>query len=551
MYHNPSGSPPSVVAELLQAASTAARAGQKGWARDLLTRAIELDETCTRAWLWLSDVAETPEDKARCLERVLDLDPDHDMARRGLSVLRAPRAAPEPHPAPGLKRSEPRVATASIGPAHPDELDGADVLDGHPGDDPRPAAVRTTPSILDGDAMLQEGIDAIYANQPERARELLTRVVELDERHMSAWLWLSYVSDSPQERDRCVARVLSLAHQGPGPAPFRSATRPAYATADTSWPAPVAAAPPPVDGMQSQAARAMPRPVRIGTPGGRGRYDPPDVPFFRSFAIEISAASILVRGAVSEWATTWGIFALAYLAGITVAEALTTFSLPQLGLAVHSLLLLGLLVHSARVTSREHRAFVLSLAFAPLIRILSLSLPLVGFPLLYWYLITSVPLFAAAMVAARSMSYTWRDLGLNLRGWPVQVIIGLTGITFGCVEYYILRPASLAPAFDWRSLLWAALILIVSTGLLEELIFRGLLQRSAGDLLGRWGLAYVALLFAVLHVGYKSAADLIFVFAVGLFFGWAVKRTRSLLGVTLSHGLTNVILFLIMPLLHL
>jgi membrane protease YdiL (CAAX protease family) len=34
---------------------------------------------------------------------------------------------------------------------------------------------------------------------------------------------------------------------------------------------------------------------------------------------------------------------------------------------------------------------------------------------------------------------------------------------------------------------------------------------------------------------------------VGLFFGWVVQRTRSLLGVTLSHGLTNIVLFLVMP----
>jgi hypothetical protein len=83
--------------------------------------------------------------------------------------------------------------------------------------------------------------------------------------------------------------------------------------------------------------------------------------------------------------------------------------------------------------------------------------------------------------------------------------------------------------------------------LLEEMIFRGLLQRSAGDALRRMGVVYVALLFAVLHIGYQSLADFCFVLLVGLFFGWVVQRTRSLLGVTLSHGLTNITLFLIMP----
>jgi membrane protease YdiL (CAAX protease family) len=38
-----------------------------------------------------------------------------------------------------------------------------------------------------------------------------------------------------------------------------------------------------------------------------------------------------------------------------------------------------------------------------------------------------------------------------------------------------------------------------------------------------------------------------FVFLVALFFGWAVARTGSLLGVTLSHGIANVVLYVIVP----
>jgi membrane protease YdiL (CAAX protease family) len=57
----------------------------------------------------------------------------------------------------------------------------------------------------------------------------------------------------------------------------------------------------------------------------------------------------------------------------------------------------------------------------------------------------------------------------------------------------------------------------------------------------------VALFFGVLHVGYQSLVDVIFVTGVGLLFGWIVLRTRSIIGVTLAHGLTNIMLFLIMP----
>ena len=82
---------------------------------------------------------------------------------------------------------------------------------------------------------------------------------------------------------------------------------------------------------------------------------------------------------------------------------------------------------------------------------------------------------------------------------------------------------------------------------MEEFIFRGVLQRAAvGAFRGR-GIVYVSRLFAVRHVGFLSWLDIIFVFGVALFFGWVVKQTGSLLGVTLAHGITNTMLFLILP----
>ena len=92
-----------------------------------------------------------------------------------------------------------------------------------------------------------------------------------------------------------------------------------------------------------------------------------------------------------------------------------------------------------------------------------------------------------------------------------------------------------------------ALIFFIFVGFGEELIFRGVLQRVAVDAFGRWGIVYVAFIFVVLHMGFLSWVDVIFVFAVALFFGRMVKKTGSLVGVTLSHGITNTVLYLIMP----
>jgi hypothetical protein len=61
------------------------------------------------------------------------------------------------------------------------------------------------------------------------------------------------------------------------------------------------------------------------------------------------------------------------------------------------------------------------------------------------------------------------------------------------------------------------------------------------------GVIGVTAVYALLHIGWLSMLDVIFVFAIGLFFGFLTLKTGSIIGVSLSHGITNVLLFLAMP----
>jgi len=85
--------------------------------------------------------------------------------------------------------------------------------------------------------------------------------------------------------------------------------------------------------------------------------------------------------------------------------------------------------------------------------------------------------------------------------------------------------------------------------LLIEIIFRGMLQNSAIQVLGRLGILYAALISALLYVGYRSLPVLFFIFLVSLAFAFIAARTRSLVGVSLSHSLANISFFLLFPLL--
>jgi tetratricopeptide (TPR) repeat protein len=93
----------SWVAELLQEGIAAAKAGQKEEAQRALAQVVELDERNEQAWLWLSGVVESPEDKRTCLENVLSINPNNTHAQTGLRWLEQQAPAPpavEDVPAP-------------------------------------------------------------------------------------------------------------------------------------------------------------------------------------------------------------------------------------------------------------------------------------------------------------------------------------------------------------------------------------------------------------------------------------------------------------------
>ena len=83
----------------------------------------------------------------------------------------------------------------------------------------------------------------------------------------------------------------------------------------------------------------------------------------------------------------------------------------------------------------------------------------------------------------------------------------------------------------------------------EGLIFWGVIQCAATEVLGRWAWVYAAGLMAILHLGSESIGYWLLVLAVALYLGWMVKRTESLGGAVLSLAVANVITYLAMPLL--
>jgi tetratricopeptide (TPR) repeat protein len=89
---------------MLQEAIEAIRQGQRGRARDLLTRLLRTNQSNPEYWLWMSSVVETNKEQVYCLQSVLKLDPNNAAARKGLVILGALPAGDAIVPAPPIRR---------------------------------------------------------------------------------------------------------------------------------------------------------------------------------------------------------------------------------------------------------------------------------------------------------------------------------------------------------------------------------------------------------------------------------------------------------------
>lgn len=241
-----------------------------------------------------------------------------------------------------------------------------------------------------------------------------------------------------------------------------------------------------------------------------------------------------------------------YLAAIIVAEIVTAAANPLWGGLAHVAILGALLGQAARTPAPRLERFLLSLAIAPIVRIVSLSLPLGSFPQQWWYGLASVPLLATAVVVIRVVPLRRREVGIQLphwRHWPATLLVAASGSALGAIQALILRPEPLVGSLAPEVMALPAATLLIGTGVTEELLFRGILQATARDLLGVWpGIVYVSVLFGVLNIGHLSPLNVIFVIGVALYFAAIVRWTGTLIGVSLAHGLTNLMLFIIVPL---
>lgn len=236
-----------------------------------------------------------------------------------------------------------------------------------------------------------------------------------------------------------------------------------------------------------------------------------------------------------------------YVTVIVVLEVIGVFGPTMLSIAGDALLIPILLNHYVLAEQAPYRRLLPALALIPLLRIFSLAIPLRELPELYWYMLVGLPLLLATFLIVRLLGLSAGNLGLKRAAWLGQFLIALSGVPLGWIAFLLFRPQPLVGEYNLATILAGVVILTIFAGFVEEIIFRGVLQRVASEVFGLGGLVLSNGLFTLMYLGNLSWGYLLFMGLAGFYFGWSVRRTGSIWGVALAHSLLTIGLLLVWP----
>jgi membrane protease YdiL (CAAX protease family) len=239
--------------------------------------------------------------------------------------------------------------------------------------------------------------------------------------------------------------------------------------------------------------------------------------------------------------------ALLFLLLIAVAESVSLFDIIASAF-MHALLIVLMLALYLRGKGETGR-LLLALVLIPLLRLLSMTMPIPALSPLYWQLLIGLPALLAIFRVAGVANFTPGQLGLQWRHRRLQLVIAISGFLLSAPAYIFLRPEPLIDSFQPGEVLLASFILLLFSGFMEELLFRGVLQQLAREVFGREGFLFAWLCYTVTLIGNSTVSPLYlpFMAMTALFFGYWVELTGSLWGAVLAHTFLNIGLFLIFP----
>jgi membrane protease YdiL (CAAX protease family) len=237
------------------------------------------------------------------------------------------------------------------------------------------------------------------------------------------------------------------------------------------------------------------------------------------------------------------------VATITLIELLIFGGRLKEASIAYTLLLLSLSYSIAVMKKPEIRKIYQALLLLTIFRLVNFSMPIFFEKSLYSFIFIYVPMAIPITLATVHQKVRYeRKRDTLKRMWIYFPLSVLAGLVFGQVEYILIGARELISDLSSTNLLILIIVMVFIVGLIEELIFRSILQTSLEKFLGSaWGIFLSSLLFGIMHSTYGTPYEIVYTFFLGGFLGYLFYRTRSIPLVVMIHGSINVFLFGIIP----
>jgi len=231
------------------------------------------------------------------------------------------------------------------------------------------------------------------------------------------------------------------------------------------------------------------------------------------------------------------------IALVGLAEASLFFGHPGYALSIHFLNLLFCVV--APIRHQRTLPLLQPFALLPLFRLVNLGMPRFFELTLLFFPFTYLSLLPALYLVVQSQEI---EIGTDPKALLLIPAIVLIAGVLAIVEHAVLQPEALIPAPTPLWLITLGVIQIGTVGLVEEILFRGILQRRFTEYLGRsGGIALASVLFGLMHSIYGSGIEIIYVTFLGAVFGVVYEVTDSIGLTAVLHGVLNIYLFALIP----
>jgi membrane protease YdiL (CAAX protease family) len=190
-----------------------------------------------------------------------------------------------------------------------------------------------------------------------------------------------------------------------------------------------------------------------------------------------------------------------------------------------------------------------ALMLLPVLRLINLSMPVFFETTLYTFIFIYGSLAIPVAVVIIHQRYSLEQIGISMKNIEAYMVLSIPlSLVLGLGEYLIIKAGYLIPDLTFENLLKLTFIMVFFVGLVEELIFRAILQTRLEKALSIGeSLLITSLLFGLMHSGYGTFYEILYTGFIGLFMGLAFYKTKSLPFITVIHGFINVSLFGILP----